>query len=54
VGRGANGIAEHGQKLQEDGSGMGFAVRGQAAYGQPRDAVAAWATAGVSVAVAVS
>src|SRR5580704_15700711 len=39
VGRGANGIAERGQKLQEDASGMGFAVRGQPAYGQPGDAV---------------
>jgi hypothetical protein len=35
----AGGIAERGQKLQEDGSGMGLAVRGQAAYGQSRDAV---------------
>ena len=39
VGRGTNGIAERGQQLEEDGGGMGFAVRGQAAYGQPRDAV---------------
>jgi hypothetical protein len=39
VGRGTNGIAERGQQLEEDGGGMGFAVWGQAAYGQPRDAV---------------
>ena len=39
VGRGTNGIAERGQQLEEDGGGMGFAVRGQAAYGQPRDTV---------------
>jgi hypothetical protein len=39
VGRGTNGIAERGQQLEEDGGGMGFAVRGQAAHGQPRDAV---------------
>ena len=39
VGRGTNGIAERGQQLEEDGGGMGFAVRGQATYGQPRDAV---------------
>ena len=39
VGRGTDGIAERGQQLEEDGGGMGFAVRGQAAYGQPRDAV---------------
>src|ERR1700735_4519916 len=39
VGRGTNGIAEGGQQLEEDGGGMGFAVRGQAAYDQPRDAV---------------
>jgi hypothetical protein len=39
VGRGTNGMAERGQQLEEDGGGMGFAVRGQAAYGQPRDAV---------------
>ena len=39
VGRRTNGVAERGQQLEEDGSGMGFAVRGQAAYGQPRDAV---------------
>src|SRR5580704_15088280 len=39
VGRGTNGIAERGQQLEEDGGGMGFAVRGQAAYGQPRDSV---------------
>ena len=39
VGRGTNGIAERGQQLEEDGGGMGFAVRGQAAYGQPGDAV---------------
>jgi hypothetical protein len=39
VGCGTNGIAERGQQLEEDGGGMGFAVWGQAAYGQPRDAV---------------
>ena len=39
VGRGTNGIAEGGQQLEEDGGGMGFAVRGHAAYDQPRDAV---------------
>ena len=38
-GRGTNGIAERGQQLEEDGGGMGFAVQGQATYGQPRDAV---------------
>ena len=39
VGRGTNGIAERGQQLEEDGGGMGLAVRGQTAYGQPRDTV---------------
>ena len=39
VGCGTNGIAERGQQLEEDGGRMGFAVRGQAAYGQPRDTV---------------
>ena len=39
VGRGANGIAERGQQLEEDGGGMGLGVRGQGAYGHPRDAV---------------
>jgi hypothetical protein len=39
VGCGTNDIAERGQQLEEDGGGMGFAVRGQAAYGQPRDTV---------------
>ena len=38
-GRGTNGVAERGEQLEEDGCGMGFAVRGQAAYDQPRDAV---------------
>jgi hypothetical protein len=35
VGRGTNGIAERGQQLEEDGGGMGLAVRGQAAYANP-------------------
>ena len=39
VGRGTNGIAERGQQLEEDGGGMGLGVRGQGAYGHPRDAV---------------
>src|SRR5580658_627065 len=39
VGCGTNGVAERGQQLEEDGGGMGFAVRGQPAHGQPRDAV---------------
>jgi hypothetical protein len=39
VGRGTNGVAERGQQLEEDGGGMGLAVRGQGAYGQPRGAV---------------
>ena len=39
VGRGTNGIAERGQQLEEDGGGMGLAVRSQTAYGQPRDTV---------------
>jgi hypothetical protein len=39
VGRGTNGIAERGQQLEEDGGGMGLAVRGQATDGQPGDAV---------------
>jgi hypothetical protein len=39
VGRGTNGIAERGQQLEEDGGGMCFAVRGQTAYSQARDAV---------------
>jgi hypothetical protein len=39
VGHGTNGIAERGQQLEEEGGRMGFAMRGQAAYGQPRDAV---------------
>ena len=39
VGRGTNGIAEGGQQLEEDGGGMGLGVRGQGAYGHPRDAV---------------
>jgi hypothetical protein len=30
---------ETSEQLEEDGGGVGFAVRGQAAYGQPRDAV---------------
>ena len=37
--RGTNGVAERGQQLEEDGGGMGFAVRCQAAYGQPCDTV---------------
>jgi hypothetical protein len=39
VGRGTNAIAERGQQLEEDGGGMGLGVRGQGAYGHPRDAV---------------
>ncbi len=39
VGRGTNGIAECGQQLEEDGGRMSFCVWGQAAYGQPGDAV---------------
>jgi hypothetical protein len=70
VGRGTNGVAERGQQLEEDGGGMGFAVRGQATYGQPRDAIecgiaedwirgrtgvaAVWEAPGGSVAVAVA
>src|SRR5271154_3021087 len=39
VGRGTSGIAERGQQPEEDGGGMGLGVRGQGAYGHPRDAV---------------
>ena len=34
VGRGAGEVAEGGQELQEDGSGIGFGVRGKATDGE--------------------
>jgi hypothetical protein len=39
VGRGPHGIAEGGEKLEENGGGMRLGVRGQSAHGQPGDAI---------------